>query len=134
MSRQQAGISPSYDWAVAQPLDAVKSNGGCGGFRELTSTEMNSMKELTIVALKVDGAATLFTGFHRVIALESSRNLEAHISQLEPGSPVAVVCPDGACSTRVATRLANQGHTVYHLAGGIRDWNFINRPSFLADG
>lgn len=134
MTRQQAEIAPAHDWTAAQTPVAAKFNEGCGGFRELAPTEMKSMKGLTIVALKVAGAATLFAGFHKVIALESSRNLEAHLSRLEPNRPIAVVCPDGTCSTRVATRLANQGRTVYHLAGGIRDWNFINRPSISVDG
>jgi rhodanese-related sulfurtransferase len=102
---------------------------GCGSYRALLPAELERMPSATIVALKIADASQRFAGFATVLALPSARDLAEHLAELPVGQPVVVVCPDGDCSSRVATRLANDGRTVYHLAGGLRDWNYHRRPA-----
>lgn len=103
--------------------------GGCGSYRALLPAELERMPAATIVALKIADAPQLFAEFATVLVLPSARELAAQLAALPTGQPVVVVCPDGDCSSRVATRLANDGRTVYHLAGGLRDWNYHRRPA-----
>ena len=103
--------------------------GSCGSYRELLPAELERMPSATIVALRIPDAPHLFPGFATVLALPSARDLAGHLAEMPAHQPVVVVCPDGDCSSRVATRLANNGRTVYHLAGGLRDWNHHRRPA-----
>ncbi len=102
---------------------------GCGSYRALLPAELEQMPSAAIVALKIPDAPHLFPQFATVLALPSARDLGEHLAHLPVHQPVVVICPDGDCSSRVATRLANDGRTVYHLAGGLRDWNYHRRPA-----
>jgi len=37
-------------------------------------------------------------------------------------APLGLVCADGQCSSRLAIRLSRRGYHVFHLAGGLHEW------------
>ncbi len=72
--------------------------------------------------MKCPQARDAFAGFRQVICVPDAQSLPAHLGALPSGQAVGIVCPDGDCSGRLAIRLSNLGHPVYHLSGGLREW------------
>lgn len=93
-----------------------------GSYAELTPHEFGARRELAIIALKVPDAAVRFAGFRRVFALDCSASVEQALGDWSREAPLGLVCADGECSSRVAIRLSRQGYRVFHLAGGLREW------------
>ena len=94
----------------------------CGSYQELSPQEFFRRKELVVVLMKSTHAPPRFQGFREVIVVAHPRELTERLSGLAPGQPLGLVCPDGDCSGRLAIRLSNLGHPVYHLGGGLREW------------
>ena len=117
-------------WPVQDTANPPAAEGA--SYRELTPGELRAMPSLLVVALKVPRAAEIFRGFRAVLSLDCSRELEPHLDTLDRAAPLAVVCPDGEHSSRLALRLARRGYTVYHVAGGLREWHFCNRQACSA--
>jgi len=93
-----------------------------GGYFELSPKEFRSMADMVVVVLKAPHAGDCFPKHARVVMAGDAREAWDAARSLAPGLPVGLVCPDGECSGRLATRLAREGHTVYHLSGGLREW------------
>ncbi len=114
--------------SASAPAAAPKPSGDCvpgtpGCYRELTPHEFNARKELGVVLLKTgDTIATEFQGFRAVYTLACSTEIDAVLSEWPRDAALGLVCADGDCSSRLAIRLSRQGYTVYHLAGGLREW------------
>ncbi|MBI3992399.1 MAG: rhodanese-like domain-containing protein [Candidatus Lambdaproteobacteria bacterium] len=117
-------------WNAPAATDPPPAEGA--SYREITPAELRSMPSLLVVALKVPRAEDIFRGFRAVLSLGCSREMEQHVEGLDPAAPLAVVCPDGEHSGRLALRLAARGYTVYHVAGGLREWHFCNRQACSA--
>lgn len=94
-----------------------------GSFRELSAHEFATRKELVVVLVKTGDAATRFQGYAGVEVVPACKAVEAYVARLPKDRPIGLVCPDGDCSSRMAIRLSRQGYRVYHLAGGLREWN-----------
>lgn len=113
--------------ATPMPAPAPENRGLCGqhrpgSFAELTPHEFDARREMGVVVLKVPDAAARFGGFRHVFALDCSAAVESALAGWPREAPLGVVCADGECSSRVAIRLSRQGYRVFHLAGGLREW------------
>lgn len=113
--------------ATPLPIATSEQRGLCGqqrpgSFAELTPHEFNARRELGVLLLKVPTAVERFMGFRRVFALDCSASVEQVLGDWPHDAALGVVCSDGECSSRVAIRLSRQGYHVYHLAGGLREW------------
>lgn len=121
-------MSETVNESVDNPMKAQTLHEGragkppCGYYEELSPREFNRRKELVVLLVKAPHALGEFQGFRSVIAVEEPQSLPAHLAELPPGQAVGLVCPDGGCSSRLAIRLSNLGHPVYHLGGGLREW------------
>ena len=134
-SHEQATMKPSDSAAaLAWPAPDAPPPAATAeaSYREITPAELRAMPALVVVALKVPRAEDIFRSFRGVLSLSCSRELEPHLEALPPAAPLAVVCPDGEHSGHLALRLAQRGYTVYHVAGGLREWHFCNRQACSA--
>ncbi len=93
-----------------------------GGFRELSPHEFEQEKDMTVVILKDVSAREEFKGFQAVHVLPSSQGIEEFLSRNTTGQVIGLVCPDGDCSSRLATRISRLGYHINHLSGGLREW------------
>ena len=98
-----------------------------GFYQELSPQEFNRRKELVLLLLKAPDAGEAFTGFRDVISTADSAALLRAAARLGRGQPIGIVCIHGDCSGRLAIRLSNQGYSVYHLGGGMWEWNHCFR-------
>jgi rhodanese-related sulfurtransferase len=119
--------------ADSLPQDSRDGAGLCGAHRpgsygELTPHEFNARRQMGVVVLKAPAAAPQFAGFRRVFALGCSTEIDAVLADWPRESPLGLVCADGECSGRLAIRLSRQGYTVFHLAGGLREWQQCRLP------
>lgn len=92
------------------------------GYTELSPKEFRRKAELVVVLMKAPHAREDFSGHARVLLAADAREARELVRALPSEQPVGVVCPDGECSSRLATHLAREGHRVYHLSGGLREW------------
>ncbi len=98
-----------------------------GGFRELSPHEFEREKEMTVIILKDESARDEFKGFQGVYVLPSSRGIEDFLSRNATARVIGLVCPDGDCSGRLATRISRMGYDINHLSGGLREWRCCSR-------
>jgi rhodanese-related sulfurtransferase len=99
-----------------------------GSYRELTPHEFHARKELGVVVLKAPAAAAQFSGFRAVFALDCSTAIDGVLERWPREAALGLVCADGQCSGRLAIRLSRLGYTVYHLAGGLHEWQQCQLP------
>ncbi len=107
---------------------AAQERGLCGpnppgGFRELSPHEFEREKEMTVIILKDESARDEFKGFQGVHVLPSSHGIEEFLSRTATARVIGLVCPDGDCSGRLATRISRMGYDINHLSGGLREWH-----------
>ena len=110
-----------------QQPELASSTGLCGtdrpgSYRELSPHEFNERRDMGVVVLKSAAAAQEFSGFRQVFALGCSSEIDSVLTHWPRDKALGLVCPDGTCSSRLAIRLSRQGYTVFHLAGGLREW------------
>jgi len=98
---------------------------GLGCFTELSPQEFATRKDLVVLLIKAPHAAPEFSGFRRVVPVACSSQELADV--LDRRQPVGLVCEDGTCSGRLAIRLSQEGFTVVHLSGGLREWHYAFR-------
>jgi rhodanese-related sulfurtransferase len=91
-------------------------------YEELTAHQFAEQRDMVVLLLKAPYAAGEFPGFRAVVPLPNGQLVGHYLAEVGPGQAVGLVCPDGECSSRVAIRLARQGYSVRHLAGGLREW------------
>jgi rhodanese-related sulfurtransferase len=116
-----------------QPELVTGNTGLCGthrpgSYRELTPHEFYARKDMGVVVLKAAAAAPEFSGFRKVFALGCSSEIDSALTAWPRETALGLVCPDGTCSSRLAIRLSRQGYTVFHLAGGLREWQQCRLP------
>ena len=107
--------------------EGLQSSGNTGFYQELSPQEFNRRKELVVLLLKAPDAGEAFPGFREVISSADSGALLRAAGNLGRGQPIGIVCIHGDCSGRLAIRLSNQGYSVYHLGGGMWEWNHCFR-------
>ena len=107
--------------------EGLQPSGNTGFYQELSPQEFNRRKELVVLLLKAPDAGEAFTGFRDVISTADSAALLLAAARLGRGQPIGIVCIHGDCSGRLAIRLSNQGYSVYHLGGGMWEWNHCFR-------
>ena len=77
---------------------------------------------MVVLLVRATHAEQEFRGYQAVIPLKDLRELSSCLENFPPGQAVGIVCPNGDCSSRLAIRLSNLGHPVYHLGGGLMEW------------
>lgn len=117
---------------VGKEGNPVQGRGLCGpnppgGFRELSPHEFEREKEMTVIILKDESARDEFKGFQGVHVLPSSHGIEDFLSRTATARVIGLVCPDGDCSGRLATRISRLGYDINHLSGGLREWRCCSR-------
>ena len=103
-------------------IQAVEKQACPGSYQELSPTEFNHQKDMVVVLVRAAHAEQEFQGYQAVIPLNDLSELSSCLEIFPPGQAVGIVCPDGDCSGRLAIRLSNLGHPVYHLGGGLLEW------------
>ena len=93
-----------------------------GSFHELSAQEFARRTDLRVLVIKSPHSVHFFRRHAQVVAVEDGRGAEDYLRQWESPQIVGLVCPDGEISSRLAIRLSRQGHTVVHLAGGLKEW------------
>ena len=93
-----------------------------GCYRELTPHEFNDHKAMSVLILKDESALEAFQGYASRHYLPDSSHIEALLADWPLERVIGLACPDGECSSRLAIRLSRQGYSVYHLAGGLKEW------------
>jgi hypothetical protein len=96
--------------------------GGTPSYGELTAQQFCQRRDLTVVLLNAPHAESDFTGYRAVIPVPNGQLARHYLSGVEAGQPLGLVCPDGEWSARLAIRLARVGYSVFHMAGGLREW------------
>ena len=121
-SNSQTASAPG---ALDTPPPAARSeecdSPGC--YWELGAEEFLDKGELVVFMLKITKPQPGFQGFRQVVQLECAADMQGQIDALPEAQPIGLVCCDGTCSARLAIRLSRQGRTVFHLAGGLWEWN-----------
>jgi len=102
-------------------------SGAPGSYRELTPHEFHARRDMGVVLLKVP-AGQDFAAFGQVFTLGCSSEIESVLADWPCERPLGLVCETGECSSRLAIRLSKRGYTVYHLAGGLREWQRCRLP------
>jgi len=100
-----------------------------GYYKELSPRELAQLADLPVLLFKAQGADSDFDGFRQVMHCTSNEEVEAMLPRLESMGALAVICPTGACSGRLAIRLSRLGLKVYHLGGGLVEWRHYKRRS-----
>lgn len=108
---------------ASAPQGEVSPCGAPGAYHELSAQEFNARKNLAVVVLKDQSVLEEFIGFSAVHFLPSSKDFPIVLPDWPCERPIGLVCPDGACSSRLAVRLSRLGYTVYHLSGGLHEWH-----------
>jgi rhodanese-related sulfurtransferase len=112
---------------LTAPNRGLCGSGAPGSYRELTPHEFHARRELGVVLLKVP-ADQDFATFRQVFPLGSSAEIESVLADWPCERPLGLVCETGECSSRLAIRLSKRGYTVFHLAGGLREWQRCRLP------
>ncbi|MDH5751598.1 MAG: rhodanese-like domain-containing protein [Deltaproteobacteria bacterium] len=94
----------------------------CCGYQELTAHEFEEHKNMLVLVLRAPQAAGKFKGFREVVALSETAEVDALLKNRQFPQIIGLVCKDGEFSSRQAIRLSRQGHRVFHLVGGLREW------------
>ena len=120
-------IGPEMDSEQSEAQGILNCSTPTGCYRELSPAEFRAMKSLRVVMLKTTDSPAKFSGYVEVVSVACSQELQPHLHRWSPGEAIGLVCPDGECSSRLAIRLSREGHAVYHLAGGLREWTQVYR-------
>ena len=124
---QKVEINADTDEMV-QPEDNDNSvNVSPGSYEELSPNEFNHHRGIVVILLKAPQAESEFSGFKSLISVPEIRDIQPLLENIPHHQPIGLVCPDGSCSGRLATRLSNQGFRVYHLGGGLQEWYYSLR-------
>ena len=102
--------------------DGLCAGQAAGSYRELTPHAFAAQANMGVILLKVPGGAAAFSAFRDVFSLDCSSEIDRVLAGWPRERAIGLVCMDGPCSGRLAIRLSRQGYTVYHLAGGLREW------------
>jgi len=95
---------------------------GTPSYGELTALQFCQRRDLTVLLLNAPHAEADFAGYRAVIPVPNGQVAPHYLTGLVAGQPLGLVCPDGEWSARVAIRLSRLGYSVFHLAGGLREW------------
>jgi len=110
---------------MPQTHSAEKTTAATGCFGELSPSEFNHRKDMTVILHRHPHAVGEFTGFRQVLSVQDCQDVEQMCRGLP--SPLGLVCENGQTSARMAIRLSQKGFTVYHLAGGLGEWRVYHQ-------